>query len=162
MWGIISVILFALLVIIGIHLFLRDKTAHANMSFVETMNLTGLPIATFEYEGKKYNFILDTGSNCSIIDARYANEMHYQEVKDSHRVYGLSAISKEGGYGIFHLQYKGKDYDVECDILDMKTTFDKMKECYGVTLHGVLGSDFLHTYRYVLDFNELVAYSLRK
>ena len=163
MWGtIISILLFGILCTTFVHLAYRDKLAKENMSFVETMSLTGLPIATFTHGDKTYNFILDTGSNCSIIDERYAQEMSYDKIPDSHRVYGLSAVSKEGGFGVFHLNYKGKEYDVECEILDMKPTFDKMKACYGVTLHGVLGSDFLRAYRYVLDFNELIAYSLKK
>ena len=31
---------------------------------------------------------------------------------------------------------------------------------YGINLHGILGSTFFQKYRYVLNFDELVAYSM--
>ena len=37
-----------------------------------------------------------------------------------------------------------------------------MKKEYGVTIHGLLGTGFFQKYKYVLDFNEMVAYSLKK
>ena len=57
------------------------------------------------------------------------------------------------------LNYKGKTYDDEFQVMDMSSPFGSMKTDYGVNLHGVLSSTFFQKYQYVLDFQELVAYS---
>jgi hypothetical protein len=41
----------------------------------------------------------------------------------------------------------------------MKEAFGHMKQDTGVTLHGIIGSKFFNKFKYVLDFDELIAYS---
>jgi hypothetical protein len=44
-------------------------------------------------------------------------------------------------------------------VRDMADAFNEVKSNSGVTIHGILGSDFFQKYKYVINFNELVAYN---
>ena len=50
-----------------------------SMSFMESMNLTELPVVTFYQEDKKFNFLLDTGSSDCIIDSNILDQIEHQE-----------------------------------------------------------------------------------
>ena len=58
------------------------------------------------------------------------------------------------------LSYKDKEYSDTFRVLDMSKSFDSLKRDYGVTVHGLLSSSFFERYKYILDYNELVAYSV--
>jgi hypothetical protein len=45
---------------------------------------------------------------------------------------------------------------------DISQTLIALKEEYGVTVHGLLGTGFFTKYKYILDFNEMIAYSKSK
>ena len=57
------------------------------------------------------------------------------------------------------LFYKEKEFTYNYLIQDMDDAFNSIKKSSGVTIHGVLGSKFFNKFKYVLDFNELIAYS---
>ena len=58
------------------------------------------------------------------------------------------------------IRYKGKDYSEEFQSIDMSIPFSNLKSDFGVNLHGILSSTFFQKYKYVLNFDELVAYSM--
>ena len=41
----------------------------------------------------------------------------------------------------------------------MSDAFGHIKKDTGVTVHGIIGSLFFNEFKYVLDFDELIAYS---
>ena len=44
-------------------------------------------------------------------------------------------------------------------ISDLDKPFNNIKKESGVTIHGILGNNFFKKYKYVLDFDKLIAYS---
>ena len=44
----------------------------------------------------------------------------------------------------------------------MSEAFKKIKDGNGATIHGLIGNSFMQKYKYVLDFDEMVAYSKHK
>lgn len=140
----------------------RIRIMKRNISFVETLNLTGFPVISFKNNGKIINMILDTGSNSSIIDSTICKELEHTPINAESNVFGLSGTSIEGGCSELPITYKNRVYTVTCITMDMSATFKKMKEHFGITIHGILGTDFFRKYQYILDFNEMVAYSLKK
>ena len=52
------------------------------MEFKTSMDLSGLPIITFYQGKKKYNFLLDTGSNISYVNIKSDVEVEKTGVKD--------------------------------------------------------------------------------
>jgi len=140
----------------------RQELAKKNMSFIESINLTGLPIITFHNNGHPVNMVLDTGSNVCIINKDMLTDLKYEVGEQHVGVIGLNGEAEAGDTVVLPLTYKDWEFDFECWATDLSETVSTMKKEYGVTIHGLLGTGFFQKYKYVLDFNEMVAYSLKK
>lgn len=161
---IILIILLIGMIVVSIsflcNIFRKVKNTYDKISFRETMNLAGLPIVTFRQGENKFNFILDTGAFSSIIDSRVLDKLQYTELEGKSIGYGI-----DGKKHIMHkvgiiLTYKDKNYSDAFRVLDMSASFNSLKRDYGVTVHGLLSSSFFERYKYVLNYNELIAYSM--
>lgn len=130
------------------------------MSFRETMDLCDLPIVTFINNGNKFNFLLDTGAGKSVINIEILQSMSYKETDINGTIYGLDGKKYETSYVNVLLNYRGKEYEEEFQVLDMSAPFGNLKNDFGINVHGILSSSFFEKYRYILDYNELVAYSV--
>lgn len=170
MADIIRIVLFALLAIAVLWVILkeaqreheRQMLAKKNMSFIESINLTGLPIITFHNNGHAVNMVLDTGSNVCIINKSMLTDLKYEVGEQHVGVIGLNGEAEGGDTVVLSLTYKDWEFDFECWATDLSEMVSSMKKEYGVTVHGLLGTGFFQKYKYVLDFNEMVAYSLKK
>lgn len=138
----------------------KKKVIRKNaVSFKETMDITNLPIITFKSKEAKLNFILDTGSTKSIIDQRYLENAAYEESNTLCNITGLGRKDKFVKCAVINLTHYDKNFVDEFQVLDMKEVFDSIKESTGANIHGILGTSFFEKYKYVIDFNELIAYS---
>lgn len=140
----------------------RQQLAKKNMSFIESINLTGLPIISFSNNGQVVNMVLDTGSNVCLINKSSLPQLEYKNGDCQTEVVGLSGNAESGDTVFLPLKYKDWEFDFECWATDINEMVTSLKKEYGVTIHGLLGTGFFSKYKYVLDFNEMVAYSLAK
>lgn len=139
----------------------EDYSKHKDkISFKEAMDLAELPVITFYQGTEKFNFLLDTGSNHSHISKEASNR-----IKGVPMV-GSTSIQGVGGAKIIEeainttIEYKSKSYKVVLLVGEhLDDTFKEIKETTGVQVHGIIGNSFLSDNRYILDFNEFVAYS---
>lgn len=138
----------------------RKKVSCSSMSFRETMDLCELPIVTFMNNGKKLNFLLDTGASKSVIHSGALEGLTYEDTNKSGDIYGIDGKRKDASFINMSIGYKGKDYNEEFQSIDMSIPFSNLKADFGVNLHGILSSTFFQKYKYILDFDELVAYSM--
>lgn len=130
---------------------------HYIMEFKTAMDLTGLPIITF-YQGKtKYNFLLDTGSNISYVNSK--SDIQVVKTGKQDVFMGASGEDIPCEWATIKLYKDDTEYDCAVTVADLDAAFTELKNCYGVSLSGILGNDFFIKYRYCLDFKELVAYS---
>jgi hypothetical protein len=129
------------------------------MSFRESMDLTDLPIVTFYQGNNRFNFLLDTGANLSVINSSTLNNFQYKEVEGTGNIVGVEGIKKEVSYVNIDLNYKDTKYTEQFQVLDMQDAIDHVKSESGVNMVGILGNNFFRRYKYILDFNELIAYS---
>lgn len=129
------------------------------MSFQNSMDLAELPVVTFRQGDKKINFLLDTGSNNCIIDSTSLKSLKHQPLDITSKVSGIEGIESEEKACILKLNYKDKEYNFPYIVKDMKPIFDSIKKETGVTVNGMLSSKFFNEFKYVLDFDELIAYS---
>lgn len=129
------------------------------MSFKESMDLCELPIVTFLNNGRKLNFLLDTGASGSIIDSNTLENVLFTKLDKIGDIFGMEGNKQEVTFVSISLNYRGKTYDDEFQVMDMSSPFGSMKTDFGVNLHGILSSTFFQKYQYILDFQELVAYS---
>ena len=152
--------LIAVLMAFHCNIFHKTKDSYDKISFRETMNLAGLPIVTFKQGENKFNFVLDTGAFSSIIDSRVLEKLKYTELEGKSVGYGIDGKAHTMNRVGIVLTYKDKDYSDAFRVLDMSASFDSLKRDYGVTVHGLLSSSFFERYKYVLNYNELIAYSM--
>lgn len=129
------------------------------MSFQQGLDLTGMPIVTLSQDNKKYNFILDTGSSDCIIDKRVLKDLNFTYTDKKSNLHGMEGVKREVSICNIAFSYKDTQYEYEYLVGDMTAAFDNIKQATGVMLHGILGSNFFNEFKYVLDFNELIAYS---
>jgi hypothetical protein len=128
------------------------------MSFKESMDLAELPIVTFYQGDKKFNFLLDSGSNYSHISAIAAKNIQGTKINVESDITGIGQGKSEGMYKAV-LTYKNLSFDIDlCITKHLNDSFSSIKKETGIQIHGIIGNQFLQKYKYVLDFNELVAY----
>lgn len=130
-----------------------------SMSFRESMDLLELPVVTFYQGDTKINLLLDTGSNDCIIDSNFLKNIEYKNLNIEANLYGMEGKENKVGVCIINLTYKDNNYEHSFLIQDMEAPFSAIKKECGVTINGILGSKFFNKFKYVLDFNELIAYS---
>lgn len=141
-------------------LFRRLFSNREHMSFKQAFDLTSMPIITFSQGDIKLNFILDTGSQNNVIDSNILDKIkHEKEENSSILLYGMEGVGREVSKCTITLFYKEKEYYDIFLANNMQAPFDEIKKNTGVTLHGILGAKFFDKYKYVLDFNEMIAYS---
>lgn len=130
----------------------------SKMSFMESMNLTGIPIVTFFVGEKKLNFILDTGANYSVINSSILSKISYSNTNLETNVSGMEGNSQKVGFVNITLTYKDKAFKEDFQVIDMDAAFNRLKQEDGVNVCGILGSEFFKAHRYVLDFKSMIAY----
>lgn len=129
------------------------------MSFKSAMDLCSLPVVTFYQGEQKFNFLLDTGSNDSIIDSNILKKIKYAKCDQTSHLFGLEGKAIEVEICRITLEYSSKEYTYDYLIKDMSAPFGGIKQQTGVVIHGIIGSSFFNRFKYVLDFAELIAYS---
>lgn len=129
------------------------------MSFQAAFDLTTMPIVTFKQGDRKFNFLLDTGSNSCVIDSNVLDNIDHTLIDNNDEIVGLEGNKKAVKACSITLYFNKRGYTYNYLINDLKKTFSYIKKNTGVTLHGIIGSNFFNKFRYVLDFAELIAYS---
>ena len=165
--NVIFIIASIILILVGLYVYLFRNAINPNnkvisMSFKESLDLTDLPIVTFYNNGCRYNFILDTGANLSVINSAISDSLKHEKVNAVGSVFGMEGNPTSVNYIKAPLEYKGTTYEELFQVIDMSTPFGRIKEESGVLLHGILGNAFFTKYKYVLDFENLIAYSKHK
>lgn len=157
----LTIIIFLIATIIIIYWITKDtnKRIDSYMSFRESMDLTELPIVTFYQGDKKINFLLDTGSNNSLINAYCGLDIEFNGTNVESEIYGINGEKIVAKCAKIKFSYKNFTFDYNFQVCDLSNTFEAIKRETGVTIHGILGNQFFKQYSYILDFEKLVAYS---
>lgn len=137
---------------------LEEKVSNT-MSFREALALAELPVVTFYQGDKKLNLLLDTGANISIIDKEVASTINTKKTPRVSKITGIGGSVKDVAIVDIVLQYKNNTFKDGFQVTDMSSTFSAIKNTTGVTIHGIIGNRFMQKYKYILDFNKMIAYS---
>ena len=157
---ILLAVIFVAVVVNSIEDYRRQKKKEV-MSFREAVDLTELPIVTFYNNDKKLNFLLDTGSDLSYINKSILPSLEYKEINESRNIISVGGNTQSLGCCDMTVTYKNKKFIDRFYISDLDEAFGAIKAETGVQIHGILGSKFFAKYKYILDFESLIAYSKR-
>ena len=128
------------------------------IDFSAGFNLTDLPIVTFTQGNEKLNFLLDTGSNKSLINASIVNKLNHIPLKSDSTMFGVDGNYTKVEMTVISIFYKGEEYANDFMISDLDKPFSNIKRESGVTIHGILGNNFFVRNKSILNFEEMKAY----
>lgn len=137
----------------------RKQKKRENMSFREAMDLVELPVVTFYNKDTKLNFLLDTGSDLSHINKSILPSLEYKEIDESKNIISVGGNSQSLRCCDMTVTYKSQKFIDRFCVSDLDEAFGVIKAETGVQIHGILGSKFFTKYKYILDFESLIAYS---
>ena len=100
------------------------KEINSRISFKEALDLTSLPIVTFENNGRKINFLLDTGASKSIINVSELSTCKYENAEGTSILTGIDGIPRETENVKLILSYNNKEYVDVFQKTDMSSSFD--------------------------------------
>lgn len=158
------VLIIALIILIILYKLINKSDVDTTISFRETFNLTDMPIVTFFAGKNKLNFIIDTGASNSHISNKASKLVEGN--KESVEVKLISASCTENTTCEqinAVLTYNDKNFNVKLFInKSLDASFEDLKKNQGILLHGILGTDFLNEYSYIIDFEKYLAYTKKK
>lgn len=154
---IVSLLLIVFCVFNTIRYYRRENKDY--MSFRESLALSDLPVITFFQNGVKLNFLFDTGANISVINKSMLNSLSYKETDRISKISGIGGGLSDIPIVDIEFRYKDNTFVDGFQVVDMSNTFSAIKKSTGVTIHGMIGNAFMQKYKYVLDFDKMLAYS---
>lgn len=165
-------ILEAILVLTGVavlgnivNIFMEKRNIPQDSISIKKYMKGDLPVITLTNNGIALNFLIDTGSNISHICPSAVGLIKHQHIGSDNevKVAGLGAINQ--GVTICSTTFKdtlSKEYRVNLSISeDLENTAKYIKDATGIEIHGLLGTDFLQEYKYVIDFKALEIHTRR-
>ena len=154
----VMILILIIVSILGLYLYTKKCIFDNGLSFRDSMSLTDLPVVTFYNGHKKLNFLLDTGSSDCVINKTCLDSMWYKETESYKEIFGMEGNIVRNPVISTTISYSGLKFDVDMIAMDMSQAFGAIKQESGVTIHGILGSNFFSRYKYVLDFDKLMFY----
>ena len=133
----------------------KTENYHVITSFETTLSELGLIYASFTCNGKAMNFILDTGSNISYVDAAAVSEMNLELHECNDSVMGLGGSQDMGYYCSLKLETPETVTLIDLPINDFSGPFGAIERENGVKKHGLLGNNFLLACKYVIDYEKM-------
>lgn len=152
-----------ILIAFGYGYYQLDKTYRSNykvaIPFKESLDLTGLPVVTFENEGTKLHLLIDTGTDYSIMDKEASKMCHILGTKDPHMdLITGGGVVEAPVMAKINISYKDLDFEADFLVCDLSKQFTDAFEGK-IIVHGVLGSNFFRKYKYKIDYSDLAVYA---
>lgn len=162
-------VLYIILILVGIttvasilNLIEKKKSTVKDSISIKKYMPGDLPVIGLCNNKKVFNFLLDTGSNISHICKEYYKDIEadsISEFKDA-AIAGLGSMNK--GITTCCATFKdiaGREYKTVLSISEqLGETMKFIESNTGLTIHGLLGTDFMQENNYVIDFKELEVY----
>lgn len=154
---ILLIIVISIIVISKIH---RQKE---DFSFKNAFKLIGLPILIFEQDKTVLKFVLDTGSTVCVLDESSISKIkNFEYIDKENNFIDINGGKVRRKYGKFKFKCENIDFENEFVISDLTNIKEGIKEDSGISIDGIIGSDFFSKYQYVIDFDKYLAYNKKK
>lgn len=163
--GLEVVVISSIIFIIIVLLFTIKKAnkQKEDFSFKNAFKLTGLPLLIFEQDNTVLKFILDTGSSVCVLDESSISKIKdFKYLNKEDNLVDVNGGKVKRNYGIFKFKCENINFENEFLISDLSNIKESIKEDSGISIDGIVGSDFFAKYQYVIDFDKYLAYSKKR
>lgn len=143
------------------NLIFNQKGEFVNVkSSIETLRI---PIIKAEIEGKKYNFIVDSGSDRSLIFKSILDSIKDKTYLDK-GVRVTTINDKTDVNPVCRLSFSIKNNVLSDDFIELKdsVSFAAIEDKYGIKIDGILGGTFLIENKWIIDYDNLVIWVRNK
>lgn len=148
-----TIIVFSLIPVVALIFNAIDDHSHS-ISFDTAYDEAGLPIVTLENNGSKFNFLVDTGANLCVLNAKYTEVINCEPVGGTGTMFGMEGNIQEVTYVKAELTHGRRKFNVAFQVVNIDNAFGRIEQDYNITIHGVLGTSFLERYKGKIDFIE--------
>ena len=137
-----------------------DKTLNKfEVSFKDAFMKTQLVIIPAKIQGKEFYFIVDTGATLSSISEELLKYIECNSSESEFTFEGINNSVLEASMEVeLLLDINDFIFKETFAILDLKSTFESLKESLEAPIMGLLGSEFLYKYCLTVDFDTLKIY----
>ena len=122
----------------------------------QNFGLVDIPYITMDIQGNQMNMIVDTGCGCSILNNIKGNkdiELLYRESQKKTQITALTPETNTMSNIIVDFDVNKKTISHEFCVYD-NDDFGNFNAMYGISIHGLLGSDFLDKVNAKIDFKK--------
>lgn len=126
--------------------------------FKDTMGEVGLPIVSFEQNGKSFNFIIDSGADASLINTSSLTNLEYTKLEGNRYVYGIDGTPVQISYVGIKLFSQNHKFVEAFQVFDAPGLHN-IEQAHNIEIAGILGSAFLRRYEFLIDYKQLKAYT---
>lgn len=123
---------------------------------------SSIPFIKVKHNNITFNLVVDTGCTISCIDENILDLLVHKTTND----YTQGLISAEGGNDNnvpiveMPITIGDQDYIEKFNVVDFREMSQQVKENFGLTIRGLLGSEFLYKHSLILDFDKhLIRYT---
>lgn len=117
----------------------------------------GMPIVTVEVNGRQLNMLLDSGALSNMIDEKCFEELNAIEpldkTQEKNELFGAGGVFETSFTTQVNIKLGNRQFDTPF-IVFKANVFDRVRENFGVELHGILGHEFLVNNQPILDFSK--------
>lgn len=151
-----------LIVVLALYLNRKEKLnkiKESTTDISEVLDTMNLPVVSFSIGNKKLNFLLDTGSDRCIINTKYLKKLPHKKTEYKTVAYGVDGKEFVVNINTVNLKYKDYVFDnVSIYDSDLSAPFNNIKKQHNITIHGLIGNDFLRSMGFVIDYSKNIIY----
>ena len=117
---------------------------------------TSIPFIKIKHNNITFNLVVDTGCTMSCIDENILDLLLHKTTGD----YTEGLISAEGGNDDkvpiveIPITIGDQNYVEQFNVVDFRAMAQQVKDSFGLTIRGLLGSGFLYKHSLILDFDK--------
>ena len=111
-----------------------------------------VPYITVDVQGVPLNMIVDTGCGISLISRSVLKSIPYEKSPRHINLSALTTDSVESGAVVIPVTVDDKVVKGDFGIID-EDDIANFQKFYGITIHGLLGSEFFQETDCVIDYN---------
>ena len=127
-----------------------------------TLQNVGVPIIALYNNNKRFNFLIDSGANLSLIDSNILDEIECDYLDNTGTMYGIGGNVVKVTYVRMPLFIEDSIFTEDFQVTDLGPTFHRIEKNNGVRIHGVLGNSFFDTYNGIINYSKYIFYLSKK